>query len=64
MSSSPSIKEQARQIVDQLPEDADWEELLERIRVRRAVEAGLRDSEQGRRLELFEVRERFGLEPM
>ena len=64
MSSSPSVKEQARQIVEQLPEDVSWEELLERLRVRQAIEAGLRDSEQGKRVELSEVRKRFGLESL
>ena len=58
-----TVKSQARQLVEELPEDASWDDLMERIYVRQAIEAGLRDSEAGRVTEVGEVRKRFGLKP-
>jgi hypothetical protein len=57
-----SVKEEARQLVDNLPEDATWEDLQYEIFVRQAIEAGLKDSREGRTVPLEEVRRRFGLE--
>jgi len=56
-----NIKEQARQLLDNLPESATWEYVMYRIYVRQAIEAGLKDSEEGRTMDVKEVRERFGL---
>jgi predicted transcriptional regulator len=56
-----SIKEEARQLVDRLPDDATWEDLQYQIYFRQAVDAGLKDSEEGRVVPLEEVRRRFGL---
>jgi hypothetical protein len=58
-----SMKEEARRLVEQLPDEATWENLQYRIYVRQAVEAGLKDSREGRTLSLEEVRRRFGLGP-
>ncbi|MCR4411615.1 MAG: hypothetical protein NUV77_04210 [Thermoguttaceae bacterium] len=55
------VKAEARRMVEELPEDATWEDLMYRIYVRQAVEAGLRDSEAGRTVEVDDVRHRFGL---
>jgi hypothetical protein len=57
----PSIKTEARRLVDQLPDDATWEDLLYEIYVRQAIEAGLKDSREGRTLPVSEVRRRLGL---
>ena len=56
-----NIKEQARQLLDNLPESATWEDVMYRIYVRQAIEAGLKDSDEGRTMNVKEVRERFGL---
>ncbi|SFR51381.1 hypothetical protein SAMN05216203_1040 [Marinobacter daqiaonensis] len=40
-------KDQARRLIDQLPDTATWEDLIDEIRVREAIESGLRDSEAG-----------------
>jgi hypothetical protein len=56
-----SIKEAARRIIDHLPDDATWEDLIYRIHVRQSIEAGLRDSEAGRVESVHEVRRSFGL---
>ncbi len=58
---TPSVKEEARRLIETLPEDSTWEDLMHRIYVRQAIEAGLKDSEAGRVVEVEEVRSRFNL---
>jgi predicted transcriptional regulator len=57
------VKEEARRLVEGLPEDASWEDLMYQIYVRQAIEAGLEDSEAGRTVDVKEARARFGLKP-
>jgi hypothetical protein len=56
-----NIKQEARRLVEQLSEDATWDDLMHEIYVRQAIEAGLRDSQAGRTLDVKEVRAKFGL---
>jgi hypothetical protein len=56
-----SVKEEARRLVEGLPDDATWEDLQYQIYFRQAVEAGLSDSQEGRIVPLEEARQRFGL---
>ena len=56
-----TIKHEARRIVDQLPENASWEDLVYRIYVRQSIEAGIRDAEAGRMESANDVRRAFGL---
>ena len=56
-----SIKEEARRLVDQLPENSTWDDLMHQIYVRQTIEKGLADSESGRTTSVEEVRETFGL---
>lgn len=58
---SASIKEEARRLVESLPNDSTWEDLMYKIYVRQTVEAGLADSEAGRVTDVEEVRKEFGL---
>ncbi len=55
------IKEQARRLLENLPDSATWEDLIYQIYVRQAIEAGMRDSNQGKTVDVKEVRRRFGL---
>jgi len=58
---TPSIKDEARRIVDRLPETASWEDLIYQLYVRQSIEAGLKDADDDR-VELVEdVRRSFGL---
>lgn len=59
--SSQTIKEEARRLIEQLPEDATWEDLQYQIYFRQAVEAGLKDSRVGRTMPMDEARRRLGL---
>jgi hypothetical protein len=61
--STSTVKEEARRLVERLPDDATWEDIQYEIYVRQAVEAGLKDSREGRTVPLAEARRRFGLEP-
>ena len=56
-----SIKLEAHRLVEGLPEDATWEDLMNQIYVRQAIGSGLADAAVGRTLEITEVRARFGL---
>jgi len=58
---SKNIKEDARQLLDNLPENATWEDLMYEIYVRQAIEAGIEDSDAGRTMDVAEVRAKFGL---
>ena len=58
-----SIRERAQRLIEDLPEDATWDDLMREIYVRKTIEAGLADSEEGRTTPVEEVRKRFGLEP-
>ena len=59
--SSTNVKQEARRLVDNLPENATWDDLMYEIYVRQAIEAGLADSDAGRTLDVKEVRVKFGL---
>lgn len=59
--STTTLKEEAKRLVDELPEGATWEDLMYRIYVRQAIEAGLADSDSGNTVDVEEVRAEFGL---
>jgi hypothetical protein len=44
MPEAGSIREQARRLLDELPESATWEDLIRHIHFRQAIEAGVKDS--------------------
>ena len=58
-----TMKEEARQILERLPDDATWEDLQYEIYVRQAIEAGLKDCREGRTVSIEEVRRELGLDP-
>jgi hypothetical protein len=61
VSETTTIKNEAHRIVEQLPDNASWEDLIYRLYVRQSIEAGLRDCETGRVESVAEVRQSFGL---
>ena len=56
-----NIKDQARELVDKLPENSTWDDLIHEIYVRQAIETGLADSQAGRTTDVERVRAEFGL---
>ena len=60
---TPGIKKEAHKLVEELSDNATWEELEYKIYVRKKIDRGLDDIENGDTLSSEEVRQRFGLEP-
>ena len=56
-----NIKEAAFRLVDQLPDDATWDDLMRKAYEQQAIEVGLADSEAGRVTEVEAVRRKYGL---
>ena len=55
------IKQEAQRLIENLPSNATWDDLIYEIYVRQAIEAGLADSTTGRTLDVKDVRAEFGL---
>jgi predicted transcriptional regulator len=56
-----NVKDEARRLIERLPDDVTWDDLMHEIYVRQAIEAGLEDSREGRVTDSVEVRKRLGL---
>lgn len=56
-----TVKEEARRLVDRLPETSTWDDLMHEIYVCQAIQAGLADSQAGRTRSVEEVRREFKL---
>ena len=54
-------KEDAHRLVEQLPANATWDDLMREIYAREAIEKGLADSKAGRTKDVREVRKKYGL---
>lgn len=62
MAANPqSFKQRAHELVDELPDDADWKDLVYEVSIIQDIEEGLRDSAAGRVVSNNEVRKMFGL---
>lgn len=62
-SSTADIKADAHRLIDSLPSNATWDDVMHGIYVRQCIEAGLDDSKAGRVEPVGSVREHFGLKP-
>ncbi len=58
-----TIKDEARRLIERLSDEATWEDLQYEIYFRQAVEAGMKDSREGRKVPLEEASRRFGSGP-
>lgn len=58
----PMKKDKAHELVNRMPENATWDDLMDEIYVRQVIERGLADSKAGRTSDVREVRSRYGLE--
>ena len=54
-----SAKEEVRKILEQIPEEASFEDIQYHIYARRKIERGLNDVKEGRVLSEEELEERF-----
>jgi predicted transcriptional regulator len=55
------IKRQALDLVEQLPENASWDDLMYEVYVRQKIEAGLAAAIEGRTVSHDEVKRRFAV---
>jgi len=58
---SDSVKSAARTIVDALPDDATWDDVMYRIYVRQEIDAGLHDEAAGRIVSQVEAEQLFAI---
>ncbi|MBI4377879.1 MAG: hypothetical protein HY578_02155 [Nitrospinae bacterium] len=54
-------KEEVHKIIDRMPSNATWDDLMHEIYVREVIERGLADSMAGRTKDVQEVRAKYGL---
>jgi hypothetical protein len=60
--STVDVKEEAKRLIEKLPENMTWDDLMHEIYVRQSIEAGLADSQTGKVTDVAEVRAKFGLQ--
>jgi hypothetical protein len=54
-------KDEVRSLLDKMPDDATWDDLMREIYVRQVIEEGLADSKAGRTTDVGVIREKYGL---
>ena len=52
-------KEEAHRLIDKLPSNTTWDDLMHEIYVREAIERGLADSKAGRIKDVKEIRAEY-----
>lgn len=55
--STENIKNEALRLVEKMPDDVTWDELMHEIYVRQSIEAGLADSKAGKTVDVSAVTE-------
>ena len=55
------IKDEAHKLIDKLPENSTWDDLIYEIYVLQVIEKGLSDSEAGRIKDVTTIRDKYGL---
>ena len=56
-----NIKKEAYHLLEKLPENETWDDLMYGIYVRQTIEAGIEESKADRTIDVKEVRAKFGL---
>lgn len=54
-------KDEAHNIIDKMPHDATWDDLMREIYIRQTIKRGLEDSNSGCTKDVQEIRARYGL---
>lgn len=54
-------KQEAHKLIDRMPGNATWDDLIHEIYVRQVIECGLADSRAGRTKDVSNVRTQYGL---
>ena len=56
-----TTRQEAKELIDKMPEHFSWDDLMHEIYVIQAIEAGLEDSKAGRTKDVSEIRKKYGL---
>lgn len=56
-----NVKQRAHELIDELPDNAGWDDIVYRIAVRRSIEIGLRQSDADEGVDTATVRAELGL---
>ena len=56
---SMTLREEAARLIDRLPDNATWDDLMYEIYVRRKIDEGIKAADEGRVLSHDEVKKRF-----
>jgi hypothetical protein len=54
-------KVQAHKLVDKMPDDFTWDDLMNEIYVRQVIDQGLADSQNGKLTDVIDIRKKYGL---
>lgn len=54
-------KELAHKLIERMPANATWDDLMHEIYVREVIERGLADSKAGRTKDVKDIRAKYGL---
>ena len=57
-----NLKQQAKELIDQLPDDANWDDVVYEMITRREIELGLADSDAKRITPVEDIAREFGLQ--
>ena len=55
-----TVKQALQELTKHLPDDCTWDDVMHRIYVRKQIEAGLKDVEEGRFVSEEEIEKEFG----
>ena len=58
-----TVKDEARQLIDSMPDNATWSDVMYEIYVRQEIEKGLADIDTGHFKDHEEVKKIFGVTP-
>ena len=53
------LKKEVKNLLNDLPEDADWDDVMYKVYVRQSIEQGLKDSKEGRVISHEEIKKRY-----
>jgi predicted transcriptional regulator len=56
-----NVKEAAHELIDRMPDDTSWDEVVYRMAVRRSIEKGLAEAQAGQLIPQEEIEKEFGI---
>jgi len=57
-----TVKQEARNLIDKLPEQATWDDIMYEFYIKKKIEIGLKAADEGRVVSHEEVKKRFFLQ--